>query len=202
MTLTSRPGRSWDDGILRTAIMLLVFAGALWLGGTVYRAIIAFELFISGTLEFDPMILPPQEQTLYQLIFATSLVVLISYTITLISAVVVLWRSPLRIKEHGWLLMASLLVFIFIPVEIFTAYLDIHFFWLWDWTKEAMAAQGPQAFMDVQTELRKTISHRIGALSGLPVMAALCYITAALVVIWQPMRRKRKLEPTQETEQQ
>lgn len=191
MTTISSEAKGWDDVLLRSALMFLIFAGALWLGGTVYRALIANELFISGSLEFDPAILPPQEQTLYQLIFASSLVVLISYIITLIAAIVVVWRIPLRVKEHGWLLMACILVFMFVPVEIFTAYLDIHFFYLWDWTKDAITTQGPQAFMDVQTELRKTISHRIGALAGLPIMAALCYVTAAITVIWQPMRKRR-----------
>ncbi|MFZ1729288.1 MAG: hypothetical protein WBQ23_01565 [Bacteroidota bacterium] len=201
MTTTSPGANGWDDRILRTAMMFLIFAGALWLGGTVYRALIANELFIPGSLEFDPSILPDQEQTLYQLIFASSLVVLVSYVITLISAIVVVWRIPLRMKEHGWLLMACILVFMFVPVEVFTAYLDIHFFYLWDWSKDAIATQGPQVFMDVQTELRKTISHRIGALAGLPVMAALCYITAAITVIWQPMRKIKNNETMIETEQ-
>lgn len=202
MTGPSHVAKSWDDRILRTAIMFLVFAGALWLGGSVYRAMIANELFIAGSLEFDPNIRPAQEQTLYQLIFASSILVLISYVVTLISAIIVLWRIPMKIKENGWLLMASLLVFVFVPVEIFTAWLDIHFFWLWDWTTDTVAAQGPQAFLDVQTELRKTISHRIGALAGLPVMAALCYITAAIVVIWQPMRRKTATEVHHDTERE
>jgi hypothetical protein len=96
--------------------------------------------------------------------------------------------------------MACILVFLFVPVEAFTAYLDIHFFYLWDWTTDAIASNGQQAFMDVQTELRKTISHRIGALAGLPVMAALCYITAAITVIWQPMRTHASTETTTETE--
>lgn len=198
--MKSAGSKGWDDTLLRTALMFFIIAGALWLGGTVYRAIIANELFIPGSLEFDPAILPAQEQILYQLIYASSIVVLISYVITLLSAIVVVWRIPLRVKEHGWLLMACILVFMFVPVEIFTAYLDIHFFYLWDWTTDAIATQGQQVFMDVQTELRKTISHRIGALAGLPVMAALCYVTAAVTVIWQPMRKNQIPESTNETE--
>ena len=201
MTDSLRPNKGWDDPILRASIMFVVFAGALWLGGTVYRALIAYELFIPGTLEFDPAVQPAQEQTIYQLIFASSMMVLIGYTITLFAAITFLWRVPLRVKDNGWLMMASLLVFVFVPVEIFTGYLDIHFFWLWDWTTDAMAAQGSQAFIDVQTELRKTISHRIGALAGLPVMAALCYVTAALVIIWQPMRMRRAPGNSEHTEQ-
>jgi hypothetical protein len=197
---TSKGHAGWDDALFRTGMMFLLFAGALWLGGTVYRAVIANELFIAGTLEFDPTMQPAQERTLYQLIYASSIVVLISYVITLIAAIVVMWRIPLRIKENGWLLMAGILVFMFVPVEIFTGYLDIHFFYLWDWTLDAFAAQGEPGFLGVQTELRKTISHRIGALAGLPVMAVLCYITASIIIIWQPMRKKRSSDAASEVD--
>ncbi|MBR9978749.1 MAG: hypothetical protein KFH87_11750 [Bacteroidetes bacterium] len=192
--------RRWDDTLLRASLMLLLFAGVLWLGGTVYRAVIANELFISGTLEYDPAVQPAQEQMLYQLIFATSLIVLISYLVTLVSTILVLWRIPLRFKDNGWLMMAAILVFAFVPVELFTSYLDIHFMYMWDWTKDAIAENGPGAFIEMQTELRKTLSHRIGALGGLPVMALLCYMTAAVVIIWQPMRRSYEAGTTDNLE--
>lgn len=189
MNNLSHRKRGWDDTLLRASLMFLLFAGVLWLGGTVYRAVIANELFIAGSLEFDPAVQPAQEQMLYQLIFATSLIVLISYLITLVAVVLVLWRVPLRFRNNGWLMMAAILVFAFVPVELFTSYLDIHFMYMWDWTKDAIAESGPRAFIEMQTELRKTLSHRIGALGGLPVMALLCYMTAAVVIIWQPMSK-------------
>jgi hypothetical protein len=89
-------------------------------------------------------------------------------------------------------MMAAILLFLFVPVELFTTWLDIKFIYLWEWTRDAVAEHGLEGFMDVRTELRKTISHRIGALSGLPVMGVFCYITAVVVIIWQPMRRDRR----------
>jgi hypothetical protein len=196
MSNLHRRARGWDDPLLRASLVFLLFAGVLWLGGTVYRGVIANELFLAGSLEYDPSVQPVQEQMLYQLLFATSLVVIISYCVTLIAAILVLWRIPLRCKNNGWLLMAAILVFAFVPVELFTGYLDIHFMYMWDWTKDAMALEGPKAFMEMQTELRKTLSHRIGALGGLPVMAMLCYMTAAVLVIWQPMRKREIADQT------
>jgi len=182
---------SWRSIPLRISMTVVVLSGITWLGGTVYRALVANELFIAGTLDFDPAVLPAQESMLYQLIAASSLVIVISYTITIISAFVVLRNIPIRFKDHGWLLMSAILVFMFVPVETFTAYLDVKFILLWEGTRDAIAAHGLEAFLDVRSTMRATLSHRIGALSGLPVMAGFCYFTALVVLIWQPMRKSR-----------
>lgn len=181
--------RAWRRVSFRLSMILLVISAMVWLGGLVFRALMANELFIAGTLEFDPAVLPAQESMLYQLIAVSSLVVNIAYIIVFVSAVLVLRRIPLRIKDHGWLMMAAILFFMFVPVEIFTAYLDTTFVLKWFGTKEMIASRGIEAFLESRSMLRLTISHRIGALSGLPVMAMFCYVTAVIVVIWQPMRR-------------
>ena len=196
MSDASLDSSAWRSVSFRLSMMLLVISAVVWLGGLVFRAIMANELFIAGTLEFDPAVLPAQESMLYQLISASSVVVNIAYIVVFISAVLVLRAIPLRFKNHGWLLMAAILFFMFFPVEVFTAYLDITFVLLWEGTKDMIASRGFEAFLDARTELRKTISHRIGALSGLPVMAMFCYITAVIVVIWQPMRRNGERETT------
>lgn len=179
----------WRSSSYRTALTCFVISGIVWIGGLVYRALIANELFVPGTLDFDPAILPAQESMLYQLISAASIVIIIAYVLTVSSAVAVLRTIPLRIKQHGWLLMAAILLFMFIPVEVFTAYLDIKFILLWEGTKDLIAQHGMDAFLAARTNLQATLSHRIGALSGLPVMAMFCYVTAVFILIWQPMRK-------------
>ncbi len=191
MTDQSVSFSSWRNLTYRIGMTVFAIAGVLWLGGIVFRALIANELFIPGTLEFDPAILPAQESMLFQLIAASSLVVIIAYGVTIISAVFVFRSIPLRSKEHGWLMMAAILLFMFVPVEVFTAYLDVRFILLWEGTRDQIALHGLEAFLDVRAELQATLSHRIGALSGLPVMAVFCYLTALVVMIWQPMRRDR-----------
>ncbi|MBN1448575.1 MAG: hypothetical protein JXA28_11640 [Bacteroidetes bacterium] len=192
--LSSSPS-AWRSIPFRLSMTFFVFGSLVWLGGIIYRALIANELFVAGTLDFDPAVLPAQESMLYQLIAASSVVVNIAYGVTLLSAIVVFRTIPLRLKDHGWLMMAAIFLFLFVPVELFTTWLDIKFIYLWEWTRDAVAEHGLEGFMDVRTELRKTISHRIGALSGLPVMGMFCYITAVMVIIWQPLRRDRVSTP-------
>ncbi len=190
MSDASPDSSAWRSVSFRLSLMLFVISAVAWLGGLVFRALMANELFIAGTLNFDPAVLPAQESMLYQLISVSTLVVNIAYVVVFVSAVLVLRAIPLRFKDHGWLLMAAILFFMFVPVEVFTAYLDITFVLLWEGTKDMIASRGLDAFIEARSELRATISHRIGALSGLPVMAMFCYVTAVVVIIWQPMRRK------------
>ncbi len=178
------------DGISRFFLFLLALGGILWLGGTIYRAMIANEFFLPTTLVFDPGINVHQERTLFQLVSASSSIIVGAYLAVLISAVVLLKRIPHTIKDNGWLLMASILFFMFVPAEIFTMYLDLNFIFDWLEAKSAYVADGPAAYEVYRTELQATLSHRIGALHGLPVMAVLSYFTALGVLIFQPIRRK------------
>jgi hypothetical protein len=175
---------------LRGWLTLLAVASILWLGGFALRTIIGNEFFVPATLEYEPGISLDQERTLFQLIFNSTIVVMSSYALVLISAIVVLRLIPLRFKDNGWLLMASLLFFLFVPVEIFTGYLDLKFMSLWMTTKDILNLQGLQAYEEHSTLMRETLSHRIGALGGLPVIATLSYFAAICVIIWQPLKKR------------
>jgi hypothetical protein len=183
-------------GAVRFWLTLLVFGGILWLGGTVMRAMIANEFFIPGTLEYLPDVSLDQERTLFQLISAASTLLLIAYGAVLVSAIVLLRILPLQRKENGWLLMASILFFLFVPVEFFTGYLDLKFILLWNNTTDLLDQYGIQSYEQHSSLMRATLSHRIGALGGLPVIAMLSYLTAVALVVWQPLR----FRPTAEGE--
>lgn len=186
--MSQRTSTPLFSGAARFWLTLLVFGCILWLGGTVMRAMIANEFFVPGTLEYLPDVSLDQERTLFQLISAASTLLLIAYGIVLISAIVLLRILPLRRKENGWLLMASILFFLFVPVEFFTGYLDLKFILLWNNTTDLLDQYGIHSYAQHSSLMRETLSHRIGALGGLPVIAMLSYLTAVAVVIWQPLR--------------
>ena len=127
MSLDTSPDIPEFSKALRVWLTLLAVASILWLGGFALRTVIGNEFFVPATLEYEPGISLDQERTLFQLIFNSTIVVMSSYTLVLLSAIVVLRLIPLRFKDNGWLLMASLLFFLFVPVEIFTGYLDLKF---------------------------------------------------------------------------
>lgn len=175
---------------IRFFTLLLAFGTIFWLGSITARAIVANEFFIPTTLEFDPGVSLDTERTLFQLVSALSTMVLISYGVVLASALYLVIKLPLKRREHGWLLAASILFFLFVPVELFTAWLDLKFIFLWLETKGIIGVMGIQVYAQHSTHLRETLSHRIGALSGLPVIALFCYFSAIFFVVWQPMKRR------------
>jgi hypothetical protein len=191
MTRSSIPdGTPGFSPALKFWISLLSFATIFWLGGFAARSLIGNEFFITGTLEYSPTISLDQERTLFQLIYAATFVVMISYVVVLVSMIAIMRLIPLKLKDHGWLLMVAILFFLFIPVEIFTGYLDVKFILLWATTKDTLQTQGLQVYEQHSTLMRETLSHRIGALGGLPVIATLCYFTAIVIAVWQPLKRR------------
>src|SRR5512140_1211189 len=108
----------------RTALLFLILGAGFWIGGITVRAVLGGDMLKFGTLEFEDYLSPDVERELFRLISIVSIVILVSYVVVLVSSVIFLLTSPLRLREHGWLMMSAILFYIFVPVEMFTGYLD------------------------------------------------------------------------------
>ncbi len=161
----------------RIALFVFVIASIFWLGGLTSRTIIGNEMLKPGTLEFEEYLVPEAEAEIFRLLSLTSLVVIISYGITLASSIVFLATSPFKMKEHGWLLMSAILFNLFVPVEIFTISIDAKMIY-----KEFFTTADNEAFREL------FIAHE-GALAGTPLIALLCYFTIIALTIFQPLRK-------------
>ena len=159
---------------------MCIVAGIFWLGGTNARAFIGNDMLKPGTVEFEDYLAPESEREVFRLLSVTSAVVGISYIVALISSIVFLAASPFRLKENGWLLMAAVLFYLFVPVEIYTMFLDGKMIY-----KEFFTTADNEVF-------RELFVARVKALSGAPVVAILCYYTAIGLAVFQPFRKPLK----------
>lgn len=163
----------------RVALFVLVVAAVTWLGAANIRAIISLVLLKPGTLEFDILFAPEAEREVFRLISIASVIIITSYLLTLISSVVFLATTPLKLKEEGWLMMSAILLYLFIPVELFTMYLDGRMVYL-------------EFFTTAENEVfRELLLARIGALAGAPFIAQLSYYTIIALAVFQPLKRPR-----------
>jgi hypothetical protein len=169
-----------DSRITKTAAYFFSIGLILWLGGIILRAVISNELLQAGTLEFKPNINPNAERTIYSLIANASSVVLTGYLLTWISGVIFLITTTFSPKEHGWLLISAVLLYFFTPVEVYTFILDVKMMVLNFYGSNDLV------------EYRKLLIHRLSALSGVPFIAILCYLTILGCIIFQPLRRNRE----------
>jgi hypothetical protein len=160
-------------------VTLIALCGAIvWLGGYNIRALLSLYLIQFGTLEFKPMIHPYVERTVFALISQSGMIDGIGYIVVWIAGIVFLVRTPLKLKQEGWLMMSAVLFYVFTPVEVYTMVLDVQM-WLLD-----------HAGSNDLVEFRKLFIHRLGALSGVPLIALMCYYTAIGVMIFKPLRKK------------
>lgn len=162
----------------KIALTLLVISAIFWLGGINIRTLIGNELLDYDQFDFKTSIPPDRENTLFQMMSNASLVVVISYALVLISAIWFIATTRLKMKENGWLLMCAVLFFIFVPVEIYTSYLDIRFMILF------------QSNPPNHDGLLKFFGERLGGLSGIPVIAVFCYYSIIPIAVFRPLRRK------------
>jgi hypothetical protein len=163
----------------KTSLFVLLCAGVVWLGGINIRAMIGFDLLTTGTIDFKPNIHPYVERTVYGLIAQGSLIVDIAYIVFWVSGVVFLRSTILKLKEHGWLMMSAILFYLFTPVEIYTMVLDGKI-----WYLDHIGS------FDL-VEFRTLFIHRLAALSGVPLIALLCYYTIPWLVVFRPFQRPK-----------
>lgn len=159
------------------SLTIILLAVIVWLGGSNVRAMVGFDLLQMGTLDFKPNIHPYVERAVFSLIAQSSLIVNIAYAVLWVAGIIYLKATELRMKEHGWLMIAAILFYLFTPVEIYLMVLDTKM-WLLD-----------HVGSNDLVEFRKLFIHRLAALSGVPLIALLCYYTGIIVVVLRPFRQ-------------
>lgn len=155
----------------------MLISSVFWLGAINIRALIQNELLNFDQFNFRTNIPPDRENTLFQLVSNTSIVIMASYFLVFISAVWFLRTTRLKVKENGWLMMCVVLFFLFVPAEIYTYFIDIKFILLY------------YSHPSGHDELLRLFGMRLGALSGIPVIALLCYYTIIPIAIFRPLTR-------------
>lgn len=164
-------------------LFLLIVSAIFWLGGINIRAIIGNDLLNYDEFSFRTDIPPDEENWIFRLLSFSSIFIMSSYAVVLLSAIAFLKTSRLNIKENAWLLMCSILFFAFVPVEIYTYYLDIKFYLLY--------LQNPPN----HDGLLKIFGERIGFLKGVPYIAVLSYYTIIFIAVFRPLHKtKAQLE--------
>ncbi|MGB9697488.1 MAG: hypothetical protein ACP5P3_07120 [Ignavibacteria bacterium] len=164
-------------------LFLLIISAIFWLGTINGRYLIGNDLITYDEFSFRTSIPPDEENLLFKLISYASIVIIISYVFVLLSATMFLIKTKLTFKENGWLMMSTILFYIFVPVEIYTYYLDMKFFFIY-------LSNPPN-----HDELLRIFGERIGFLKGVPWIGMLSYYAIIALAIFQPMKKtKEQLE--------
>ncbi len=163
-------------------LALLVVAGVVWLGAINIRGLIGNDLLNYDEFSFRTGIPPDEENWIFRMLSHSSLVVLCSYAVVLFSAIMFVSKARINLRENPWYLMCMIMFFMFVPVEVYTSYLDIKFYLLY-------LTDPP-----VHDDLLRIFGARIGFLKGVPWIALLSYYSIIILAVFQPMKKSlRKL---------
>ncbi len=97
----------------------------VWLGGSVIRNAIAFDIFIPGTLIQKPSSDAIFVNNTIRLYTLTAFYTITGYALVCIGMLFLLFRNISMLKKRGWLFMIVALFMLAIPAEVYLILFDI-----------------------------------------------------------------------------
>ena len=94
-------------------LFILVTGAIFWLGAINVRFIIGNELLIFDEFNFRESIPPDEENLIFKMVANTSMLIMIAYVVTFISAIAFVKTAKINLKENPWFLMSCILFFVF-----------------------------------------------------------------------------------------
>ncbi|MEP7146192.1 MAG: hypothetical protein ABI792_04195 [bacterium] len=176
----------------KISLFILTISAIFWLGAINVRFFIGNQLLNYDEFNFRTSIPPDEENQIFKMISDSSLIIMLAYPIVLISAIVFLRTSRINLRENPWLLMCAILFFAFVPVELYTTYIDLKFIILFN--------KRPAN----HDKLLELFGERIGFLRGVPWIGVMCYYTIIWLAVFRPLKKtslqlaleEKKLEET------
>jgi len=182
----------------RVALFIMIMGGIFYLGGSTARGIIGNDLVEIGTLKFRQDIPFDAEKEIYNLLARISLLIVFGYVLILVGFITFLFKSKLCMKDHPNAFMAAILFAIFIPIEFYTSYLDLRFFFSYvDFQLQLFLGADPSPLRD---EMRKLFVERVSGLGGLSVIAIFSYYSAIATLVFRPIKTIKKERETENAE--
>lgn len=161
----------------KVSLFILIVFAIFWLGGIIVRFFIGNQLLNYDEFNFRTSIPPDEENQIFKMISDASLMILIAYPIVLASAIVFLKSCKINLRENPWLLMSAILFFVFVPVELYTSFIDLKFMLLFN--------KRPAN----HDRLLELFGERIGFLRGVPWIAVMSYFTIIWLAVFKPLQK-------------
>lgn len=157
-------------------------SGSLWFGAYVARLLITYQMFEDTEFVLRNYInstnLPAIIQTTFPLVNLT----FYSYTIMIISFTLFLIFSNMKLKNNGWLLIVTLIIYLTLPFESLLLLVDYKLIIL---------------FLDQQFNSEKIlvlIIERMSNLNSFPIILVFSYLAIPFFLVFKPFTLEIKNE--------
>lgn len=161
---------------------LALTSGSIWFGAYVARLLTTYQMFEETEFALKDYLTNANLSTIFQTIFPIVNLTFYSYIVMIIAFTLFLVLSSLRLKENGWLLIISLIIYLTLPLESILLMIDYKLIVL---------------FMSEQfgsEQILKLVIERMIKLSSFPIILILSYLTIPFFLVYKPFTLKIKDE--------
>ncbi|MDP3149812.1 MAG: hypothetical protein Q8N83_11855 [Ignavibacteria bacterium] len=156
---------------------LAVVCGAIWLGADLSRTMLTFYLFQGNKFELKPFITNEFLQPIFYFVNPLILITIIAYLAFLVSFLLFISTSNIKLKQNGWLFITLILVITLAPFELYLIKLDY----------KILMSVFYSAF-DSKYILSQTIE-RFKVLGSFPLIHLFSFLAIIYLLIFQPLKK-------------
>ncbi|HEY6627101.1 MAG TPA: hypothetical protein VIZ21_09110 [Ignavibacteriaceae bacterium] len=161
---------------------LALTSGSIWFGAYVARLLTTYQMFEETDFVLKNYLTNANLSTIFQTIFPIVNLTFFSYVVMIITFTLFLVISRLKLKENGWLLIISLIIYLTLPLESILLITDYKLIVL---------------FMNEQfgsAQILELIVERMSKLSSFPIILVLSYLTIPYFLVFKPFTLEAKDE--------
>lgn len=171
--------------LIKIICSIFAFAFVVWLGGTVFRTSLAYNLFTVGIdMHLKPLYSNLERMNTIYLFSTTALLTDIAYCICVIAAVALAFNMKGHLKKRGWLVISFVLFALTLPIQAYFINMDWHltntvyYRGITDFYHPDVQKYFVKRFMDVSNASMRSI-------------VLLFAFTIILYLIWQPLDKTK-----------
>lgn len=157
-------------------LFLAVLCAVIWVGSTLTRQLITYQLFDGPELNFKSYVTEQNLHGIYETILPAITTTFISYCGFIISFVLFLVTSKINLKQFGWLFIIMTIVFILMPFEIYLMTIDF---------KMITLLNSGRFDTNMITYL---ILSRFKDLGSVTIIEVLCYLAFVYFILFKPLQ--------------
>lgn len=161
---------------------LALTSGSIWFGAYVARLLTTYQMFEETEFALKNYLTNANLSTIFQTIFPIVNLTFYSYIVMIIAFTLFLVLSSLRLKENGWLLIISLIIYLTLPLESILLMIDYKLIVLF--MREQFGSE----------QILKLVIERMIKLSSFPIILILSYLTIPFFLVYKPFTLKIKDE--------
>lgn len=165
--------------ISKIFLYVCTLSGILWFGGYLSRILLTYQLFEPRDFVLKSYVTDQNLGGIFYTLNSSVTFTLILYLVFLVSFILFISTSGIKLKEEGWLFVILLIVLITAPFELYLMTLDYQIA-----TKVFYSAFVPKDILAIYIK-------RMKLLSSFPLIEIFSYCAILFLIIFKPLRMKK-----------